>query len=137
MTGLDGHGSTQPTDQNGAGFVELWRGIGAGGLAAPALAAVAGSLLTTAGAGAAAGALTSAVGSTVGTAALIGAFGAGGGHAVGGRMAHRLGHSRSRSLPVYMLLNRSQPVRCVCLFWEGEGEIHALPLTLFPACSCG
>eukprot|EP00884_Botryococcus_braunii_P011363 jgi/Botrbrau1/20227/Bobra.31_1s0023.2 len=62
-----------------------------GGLAAPALGAVAGSLLTTAGAGAAAGAVTSAVGSTLGTAALVGAFGAGGGHAIGGRMAHRLG----------------------------------------------
>lgn len=62
-----------------------------GGLAAPALAAVAGSVMTTAGAGAAAGALTGFVGSSVGAAAVIGGFGAGGAHAVGSRMARRLG----------------------------------------------
>ncbi len=47
--------------------------------------------MTTAGAGAAAGALTGFVGSSVGAAAVIGGFGAGGAHAVGSRMARRLG----------------------------------------------
>jgi hypothetical protein len=60
-------------------------------LAAPALAAIGGSLLATAGAGAAAGAVTGFMGSAVGTAAIIGAFGAGGAHAIGSRMARRLG----------------------------------------------
>ena len=75
-----------------------WAGLScatryAGGLAAPALAAVAGSVMTTAGAGAAAGALTGFVGSSVGAAAVIGGFGVGGAHAVGSRMARRLGES--------------------------------------------
>ncbi len=48
--------------------------------------------MTTAGAGAAAGALTGFVGSSVGAAAVIGGFGAGGAHAVGSRMARRLGN---------------------------------------------
>ncbi len=47
--------------------------------------------MTTAGAGAAAGALTGFVGSSVGAAAVIGGFSAGGAHAVGIRMARRLG----------------------------------------------
>ena len=49
--------------------------------------------MTTAGAGAAAGALTGFVSSSVGAAAVIGGFGAGGAHAVGSRMARRLGES--------------------------------------------
>ena len=64
----------------------------AGGLAAPAIAAVAGTVLSSVGTGAAAaGALTGFVGSSAGAAVTIAGFGSGGGYAVGGRMARRLG----------------------------------------------
>ena len=62
-----------------------------GGLAAPAIAAVAGPLLTMGGAAGAAGAVTGFMGSSVGAAAMIGGFGAGGAYATGGRMARRIG----------------------------------------------
>lgn len=65
-----------------------------GGLAAPALAAVAGTVLTTVGgSAAAASAITGVMGSTVGAAAMIAGFGAGGAHVVGGKMARRVGES--------------------------------------------
>ena len=61
----------------------------AGGLAAPALAAVAGTVMTGVGAGAAATGLTTGiVGSSVGMAAAFGAIGA---RSVGDRMSRRLG----------------------------------------------
>lgn len=67
-------------------------GHAAGGLAAPAIAAVAGTVLSSVGTGAAAaGALTGFVGSSAGAALTVAGFGAGGGYAVGGRMARRLG----------------------------------------------
>lgn len=62
-----------------------------GGLAAPALAAVAGTALTTVGGAAAATTITGIMGSTVGAAALIAGFGAGGAKFVGGKMARRIG----------------------------------------------
>lgn len=62
-----------------------------GGLAAPALAAVAGTALTTVGGAAAATTITGIMGSTVGAAALIAGFGAGGARFVGGKMARRIG----------------------------------------------
>ncbi|KAK9789219.1 hypothetical protein WJX73_001120 [Symbiochloris irregularis] len=63
-----------------------------GGLAAPALAAVAGTAITVmGGSAAAAGALTGFLGSTVGAATLIGGLGAGGAYGAGGRMAKRVG----------------------------------------------
>ena len=61
----------------------------AGGLAAPALAAVAGTVMTGVGAGAAAtGVAAGVAGSSVGMAAAFGAIGA---RAVGDRMSRRLG----------------------------------------------
>ncbi len=64
----------------------------AGGLAAPAIAAVAGTVLSSVGTGAAAaGALTGFVGSSAGAALTVAGFGAGGAKVVGGRMARRLG----------------------------------------------
>ncbi len=65
------------------------KSLHAGGLAAPALAAVAGTVMTGVGVGgAAAGITTGVVGSSVGMAAAFGAVGA---SAVGDRMARRLG----------------------------------------------
>lgn len=65
----------------------------AGGLAAPALAAVAGTAMTTVGGASAAAAVTGIMGSSVGAAAVIAGFGAGGAHVVGGKMAHRIGET--------------------------------------------
>ena len=66
----------------------------AGGLAAPAIAAVAGTALTTVGgSAAAAGAITGFVGSTVGAATVIAAAGAGGAYGAGGKMAKRIGET--------------------------------------------
>ena len=62
-----------------------------GGLAAPALAAVAGTAMTTVGGASAAAAVTGIMGSSVGAAAVIAGFGAGGAHVVGGKMARRVG----------------------------------------------
>ena len=62
-----------------------------GGLAAPALAAVAGTAMTTVGGASAAAAVTGIMGSSVGAAAVIAGFGAGGAHVVGGKMAKRIG----------------------------------------------
>ena len=70
----------------------LTKSVGpSGGLAAPALAAVAGTALTTVGGAAAATTITGIMGSTVGAAALIAGFGAGGARFVGGKMARRIG----------------------------------------------
>lgn len=88
-----------------------------GGLAAPALAAVGGSLLSAAGAGATAGAVTGFVGSSVGSAAVIGAFGAGGAHAVGSRMARRLGALSSMIYPDQRVAEKSS-VFCIAIQWH-------------------
>ena len=64
----------------------------AGGLAAPAIAAVSGTAISTIGGSAAAAtAVTGVMGSSVGAATIIGGFGAGGAYAVGGKMARRIG----------------------------------------------
>ena len=60
-------------------------------MAAPALAAVAGTAMTTVGGASAAAAVTGIMGSSVGAAAVIAGFGAGGAHVVGGKMARRIG----------------------------------------------
>ena len=58
----------------------------------PALAAVTGTVLTTAGgSAAAAGAITSAMGSSVAAATVIGGFGARGAYVTGNKMARRIG----------------------------------------------
>ena len=62
-----------------------------GGLAAPSLAAVAGTAMTTVGGASAAAAVTGIMGPSVGAAAVIAGFGAGGAHVVGGKMARRVG----------------------------------------------
>eukprot|EP00891_Asterochloris_glomerata_P004921 jgi/Astpho2/4921/Aster-x1266 len=63
-----------------------------GGLAAPAIAAVTGTAISTVGGSAAAAtAVTGVMGSSVGAATIIGGFGAGGAYHVGGKMARRIG----------------------------------------------
>ena len=80
----------QGISQLAATLIPVW--LSAGGLAAPAIAAVAGTALTTVGGSAAvAGALTGFVGSSVGAATVIAAAGAGGAYAGGGKMAKRVG----------------------------------------------